>query len=409
MTGRQNVLLITVDSLRADRCGYMGHTGGLTPTIDRLANEGLQFDNAIAPAGATGGSMPAIMTGCYPFNRDDDGLDAERRRQHLKSRGTIAKQFRQMGYETAAFTANPWASRRFGFDYGFDHFEDFFDDALTEQFRIDSDGGPVRTSIERMVNWWHGQKMFLSWESYYDDILDWIESASEPYFLWVFTVDVHSPYLPPEGYRRLSLPTAYAANSWLYRGANPKLRRLFREPLISLYDDTIRYTDRLIERLVSDVGRDSLLCVHADHGELFGERGSYLHGPLYEPVVNVPLVVGNAPTETVTDPVSLRRLPELLTGLAAGDRPEVSEPYVTARNNDGARLVRGANWRYERMPEGEAVMVGQNGDWEAQSDHPLYEVGREIADRAARTDRERTEIVRTVQTVSESVSPSPNR
>jgi len=61
------------------------------------------------------------------------------------------------------------------------------------------------------------------------------------------------------------------------------------------------------------------------------------------------------------------------------------------------------------MPEGEAVMVGQNGDWEAQSDHPLYEVGREIADRAARTDRERTEIVRTVQTVSESVSPSPNR
>jgi len=393
MSDKKNVILLSIDSLRADRCGYMGYRKGTTPAIDELAAEGLQFTNAIAPAGSTRGSMTAITTGTYPFERPEEKSIGDRLRGHMRARDTIAERFSRMGYETGAFTANPWASRQFGYDTGFDTFEDFLDDTAATKYHTDDNVGGIRGGVERMLDWWKGQEMFMSWESYYDDIHEWLATATEPYFLWIFTVDVHMPYIPPASFRRASLPTVYAANSWLFGGANERLERLFRDPLLAAYDDTIRYTDSMVDRLYSEIDRDTLLCVHADHGELFGEHGQWGHGKLYEPVCNVPLIVANAPTETIERPVSLHMIPDLLTGLARGETPSVSEPYVTARNNHGMRVVRGHNWRYQQEVEGESVATQTDGDWTPQSKHPLYEIGRSISDAAARTDREQTGIV----------------
>ena len=399
MADPRNVVLVTVDSLRADRCGHLGGDRNLTPTIDDLAQKGLQFDNAIAPAGATSGSSTSFITGDYPFSRP--GADRqESLRGQIRARDTIAEQFKRMGYETAAFTANPWTSRSFGFDKGFDHFEDFMEETTSNRFRDgDSDAGPVRETATRLADWWSGQEMFMSWESFYDDIDQWRRSAEEPYFLWVFLVDVHMPYIPPS--KSLSLwPLTYAANAWLFGGADERLSPLFRDRLLSAYDRTVEYTDEFVAALLDDVGDDSVVCVHADHGELFGEADRYGHGYLHESVINVPLVVGNVPSERVEDPVSLTSLPDLLTGVAVGDRPTVERPYVTTRNNDGMRVVRGRDWRYQRTTDDESVAVRSDGQWERQEDdHPLYEIGRSVVQREAATEAERRRVVSAVRDI----------
>jgi len=392
-------VLVTVDSFRADRCGHLGCDKNLTPTIDKLAEEGLQFDNAIAPAGATRGSSTSFMTGDYPFSRP--GADRrESLRGQVRARDTIAERFKRMGYETAAFTANPWTSRSFGFDKGFDHFEDFMEETTSNRFRDGGgDAGPVREMATRLTDWWAGQEMFMSWESFYDDIEQWRQSAEEPYFLWVFLVDVHMPYIPPKEY--LSMwPLTYAANAWLFGGADDRLSPLLRDRLISAYDSTVEYTDEFVATLLDDVGDDSVVCVHGDHGELFGEEGRYGHGYLHESVINVPLVVGNVPSERVKDPVSLKSLPELLTGVAVGDRPTVERPYVTSRNNDGMRIVRGRDWRYQRTTEDESVALRTDGRWQLQGDdHPLHEIGRSIVERERATEAERQHVVSAVQNI----------
>lgn len=397
MADPRNVVLVTIDSLRADRCGYLGCDRNLTPTIDDIAKKGLQFDNAIAPAGATSGSSTSFMTGEYPFSRP--GADRqESLRGQIRARDTIAEQFKRMGYETAAFTANPWTSRSFGFDKGFDRFEDFMEETMANRFRDGgSDPGAVREMATRLSDWWGGQEMFMSWESFYDDIEQWRRSAEEPYFLWVFLVDVHMPYIPPSEY--LSMwPLTYAANAWLFGGADDRLSPLLRDRLLSAYDSTVEYTDEFIATLLNDVGDDSVVCVHADHGELFGEADRYGHGYLHESVINVPLVVGNVPCERVEDPVSLKSLPELLTGVAVGDRPTVERPYVTSRNNDGMRVVRGRDWRYQRTTEDESVSVRTDGRWQQQgTDHPLYDIGRPIVEREWATEAEKKHVVSKVE------------
>lgn len=397
MADPRNVVLVTVDSLRADRCGHLGYDGTRMPTIDGLAEDGLQFDNAIAPAGSTRGSSTSFMTGGYPFSRP--GADRrESIRGQVRARDTLAERFKRMGYETAAFTANPWTSRSFGFDKGFDRFEDFMEDTTSNRFRDGGgDAGPVREMATRLTDWWAGQEMFMSWESFYDDIEQWRQSAEEPYFLWVFLVDVHMPYIPPKEY--LSLwPLTYAANAWLFGGADDRLSPLFRNQLLSAYDKTVEYTDEFVATLLDDVGDDSIVCVHADHGELFGEEGRYGHGYLHESVINVPLVVGNVPDERVKDPVSLKSIPNLLTGLAAGERPAVERPYVTTRNNDGMRVVRGRDWRYQRTTDDETVAVRSDGQWRRQDDdHPLYDIGRTVVEREEATEAEQQHVVSTVQ------------
>ena len=400
MTDPRNVVLVTVDSLRADRCGHLGYDSSLMPTIDGLAADGLQFDNAIAPAGSTSGSSTSFMTGGYPFARPG----ADRRdsiREQIRARDTIAERFKRMGYETAAFTANPWTSRSFGFDEGFDHFEDFMENEVPNRFR-DGDGGDsgvLQETATRLVDWWEGQEMFMSWESFYDDIERWTRSAEEPYFLWVFLVDVHMPYIPPR--EQLSLwPLTYASNAWLFGGADERLSPLFRDRLLSAYDETVKYTDEFVATLLDDVGDDTVVCVHGDHGELFGEEDRYGHGYLHESVINVPLVVGNVPSERVGDPVSLRSLPDLLTGVAAGDRPAVERPYVTTRNNDGMYVARGRDWRYQRTSDDETVAVRTDGRWQRRDDgHPLYGIGRSIIGRERATEAERRHVVSKVQNI----------
>jgi arylsulfatase A-like enzyme len=407
MDDPRDVILVTVDSLRADHCGFMGYDGDTTPVLDEVAEDGLVFENAVAPAGATNGSTPVFMTGEYPVSKPDESVQ-ERVRRHLEARENVAQRFQRRGYRTGAFTANPWTSRYFGYDAGFEDFEDFFaEDDETAREEGERRRERKNTMLSQVISWWEGQDMFMSWETFYDDVQEWLADAREddrPYFLWLFLVDVHMPYLPPEGYRSQSQLRSYAGNAMLYAGKTPPMQDWFHDTLVTAYDDTIRYTDEFMDRLTRDVGptrerggeEDPLIVFHADHGESFGEDDVYGHGRPADEVFHVPLVVANGPSGRIESPTSLRCLPELTVGLATDDEfapvETYDSPIAVGRTNQPSWLVRGRDWLYADTPHGERLeRVGRERGPLENDD--LRAVGRSVADQERESARERERIL----------------
>lgn len=401
MTDKRDVVLVTVDSFRSDRCGFLGSDAGLTPAMDRLAGDGLVFENAVAPAGATSGSSSTFFTGRYPIERSTASDRKEVMRQNLKAGRTLPQRFKDMGYRTAGFTANPWTSRFFGYDAGFDEFEDFMEDDLTsDTIEQGTDrGGAISGLASQVVNWWQGQDMYMSWDAYYDQITDWLDEArqgDEPFFLWIFLVDVHMPYFPPDGYRSRSRLLTYPANTSLFTGQyDLPFESLFHDVLVDSYDDSIRYTDEFIGRLTDDADGDPLIAITGDHGEAFGENGVYGHGPeVSEEMLHVPFVVANGPEGTVERPFSLRNLPEFLPALATGEPvDDLTEATTWSRNYDPAVLIRGQNWRFEWRPGSQQVHVREDGEWNERSVPELELLGRELLETHVESERERGRVL----------------
>jgi len=405
MESRRNTILVTIDSLRADHCHFMGYDREVTPTLDDMAEDGLVFSNAIAPGPATGGSVPATVTGSRPVESPDRGPDnsdwGEKVRHHFLARETIAERFSRLGYETGAFTTNPWASRQYGFDAGFDHFEDFLGDDSngddTPKLRGDSTFARVWGHLE---DWWRNNDVFLPWEAYVEEVLDWIDTVEEPYFLWVFLIDVHMPYHPPAEFRSRSAVATVPAHVWLLTGGDPRLGPLFRSPLVDAYDDSIRYADAFLGHLRDEVGTDPLLVVHGDHGDEFGEHGAYGHGSnLCEEVINVPLVVANGPTGWVERPVSLSELPDVLLSLAQEEEVDLEDPYVYS-GNPNRLAVRGDRWKYV-WNSGDSKLYHLEDGSEEQVDHPaLGNIGEQLVTEWRENRNERRRIREAVATVT---------
>ncbi|EMA44814.1 sulfatase [Halococcus saccharolyticus] len=349
MTDRRNVVLVTVDSLRADHCSFMGYERETTPTLDAMADDGLVFENAIAPGPSTPESMPTVMTGHDPVGGGDTGDVDELRaniRRHMETRNTLAETFRRRGYATAAFTPNPFTSRYFGFDRGFDRFEDYLDTFVRRGFRRlvsqlarESD---LTFAVRMVLNMWQREEVFKPWEDYYDEVTEWTESVEEPYFVWVHLMDPHVPYLASEAYRRLRWWRMVYANYRFWRADKESaFDPALRQQLLTAYDDSIRYTDAFLDRLRADT--DAVIAVHGDHGEAFGEHGIYGHEPyLYEENVHVPLVLDGVPDRTVTEPVSLAALPTMLTDASNGNDPmsfSTTDPFAVARTRAGEQTA----------------------------------------------------------------------
>lgn len=352
-----NIVLVTIDSLRADYCGYVGEKRDATPTLTGLATDGLAFERAIAPGPSTPESMPAIFTGTYPIG-EDDGTLATRRdriRRHMSARETLPEALSRRGYTTAAFTPNPFTSQHFGFDQGFDHFRDFMDerhrrgglyDRLFEGFLKDD----FASSLARvLVNFWQREEVFKPWERYYESVVEWVASADEPYFLWVFLMDAHNPYMADAEHRSQPRWKQFHANLQFWRESHETpFDPVVHERLVTAYEDAVRYADTFLERLQSDLGGDPIIAVHGDHGEAFGEHGTYGHEPyLYDENVHVPLVVGNVDAGRVTTPYSLRHLPRLLIGLTTGSNVPGDEWYAVAKSEQtDRRAVRAGSCTY---------------------------------------------------------------
>ena len=315
---RPDVLLIVIDTLRADHLGSYGHPAPTSPRIDALAADGAVFEHVVAASALTAPSVAAILTGRYPrFNSFGLGnrgyrLDA--------SEQTLAERFRAAGYRTAAFVGNPMLHARTGFDQGFEVY-----DARMPQHE------QVRAARERVAR------------STTDAALGWLASLGpdESAFLWLHFMDPHGPYTPPEAFRErfavepggrtIAPPPRKGANSG--KGFVPwyqAVREVHRfDEYVGRYDAEIAYTDEQLGRLLDWLGEHgrydgAVVLLTSDHGEALGENDYYFaHGhSVTRDQSAVPLILkhpAHAPGSRVADPVGHVDIFATLTALLGAE------------------------------------------------------------------------------------------
>jgi len=342
---QRNIVLVTYDSLRADHCGYMGYDRDTTPHLDRMAEEGVGCTNAISPASRTNPSMAGIFTGEPMVAREHVG-NPEHARRHLARHGTLAEDLSERGYTTGAFCPNAYASRHYGFDRGFDHFEDFLfsTDQYQELFQKHLSDSGLYTLVRNFRNYLRREEAFKSWDRYIDEIEEWVRTQSEPFLLWVFSLDTHFPHLTPRKYREWSTLFEQYYYNWrcnqLIDELDPDLSDNEVQKIIDIYDDSIRFGDVLLCELQERLAEfDPVYIVFGDHGEAFGERDIYGHfyPSLYEENIHVPLVVSE-PVDGIEDPaqpLSLDQLPSIVDQFTGGDNQLESRKWVVATDYDG--------------------------------------------------------------------------
>jgi len=415
MTDRPNIVLVTVDSLRADHCSWMGYAEETTPTLDEMAAEGTKFTNAVAPGPSTPESMPAVFTGRYPSETVDPTDVSEARTrisQHMAVRETLPERLSRRGYATAGFTPNPYTSRHFGFDTGFDRFEDFSDTGirtagggLLQRLSPSSDAAQAARMFLNLVR---SEEVFKPWEAYADEVEAWMKSADSPYFAWIHMMDPHVPYMAPLSYRQLNWWQTFRANVAFWRGDKEAgLDTAVLDRLRTAYDDTVRYADAFLDRLRSTTDENTSILVHGDHGEAFGEHGTYGHEPyLYEENIHVPLVVSGVRSTAVERPVSLRSVPSLAVSLADGDWDPAAagRSFAVSRTSGSERVaLRGNRLKYIQSSTEAELYDLVRGEHTRLTDTDLQATCR------ARLDRFDAEMAesRTVRTVAEQLAEEP--
>lgn len=269
---RPDVLLITLDTTRADHLGCYGHERATSPHLDALAAQSIRFTRALSTSSWTLPAHASLFTGKFPASHgarfDPRGAlvlaDAITAPAELRAQGlspaevTLAERLRDAGYDTAAVVGGPWLLRPFGLAEGFAHYDDA---------GITSYEGRRADAVTDAALAWLGRE------------------RDAPFFLFLNYFDPHFPYDPPEPWaQRFLLPGSPPRPSW----------RPHFEPL---YDAEILFMDAQIGRLL-DALRESgrfdgtLIVVTADHGELFGEHEAWGHQRfLYEELLRIPLIV----------------------------------------------------------------------------------------------------------------------
>ena len=279
----QNLLLISIDTLRADHLGLYGYTRDTSPILDRLGRNGITFTRAVSQAPNTPPSQMSLLTSLYysvhGFTGNDDRLP--------EWRVTLAEMLRDQGFATWGFVDGGYLRASFGFGQGFDHFED------------------QRRGIAQIVQ----------------RVQRWLDRPLPPrFFLFVHCYDVHSPYAPPPPFNSLFEETPYRGH---FIPTNKTLRQVAHEgmPLtdddlrhvVALYDGEIRNTDGQIGRLLDTLARrgvldSTLVVVVSDHGEEFKEHGSMLHWQTwFAPNLHVPMIFSmpGASARRIDTPVEL--------------------------------------------------------------------------------------------------------
>ena len=258
---RYNVLLITLDTFRADR------VGALTPALAKLAREGVAFTNADSPVPLTLPAHSSLLSGVLP---PQHGLRNNGAGSFPTDRETLATLLSKNNYRTGAFVSSFVLDHRFGLNRGFD----VYDDEVARD--------PTQTSAGLEAERRGGETV--------DRALSWLKGGdARPFFAWVHLYDAHAPYAPPAPYPQT-------------------------------YDGEIAYVDAQVARLLGAIDRsNTIVAVVGDHGEALGEHGELTHGLLlYEPTLHVPLIVAapDIDARVIAQPVSTVDLAPTLASLA---------------------------------------------------------------------------------------------
>ena len=293
-----SVVLITLDTVRADRIGAYGYTKGATPTLDRLAREGVRFADATSQAPLTGPAHAALLTGQYPARL---GVRDNATTPIPAGTRTMAQAFKEKGYRTGGFVGAFILGSEYGFGQGFDVFDaSFARYSAGNKLQAQRRGGEV---VDEAIKWLRG-------------------AAGRPTFAWIHLYDAHAPYDAPAPYRT----------------------RFTTAP----YDGEIAYVDSCVARVVAvleEAGQldRTVIAVIADHGEGLGDHGEAEHGLfLYDAVLHVPWILRLPGRESagtvVASQVRSIDVAPTLTSFGGASLPAVDGENVMA-------LVRGATRR----------------------------------------------------------------
>lgn len=250
---KPNVILITLDTTRADHLACYGYRNVKTPNLNALAGRGVLFEQAATSSPLTLPAHCSILTGMYPTYH---GVRVNGNTALNDEQTTIAEVLSTQGYECGAFIGAFVLDGRWGLKQGFQHYDDQFDLKKYKHLDLGAIQRPGNQVIDAALTWLEGQK-------------------NKPFFAWIHLYDPHTPYEPPEPYRSEYSPSG----------------------LIGLYDGEIAFMDEQIGRCVAWLEKNSLdkntvLIIIGDHGEGLGSHGEGTHGYyIYDYAVHVPFIV----------------------------------------------------------------------------------------------------------------------
>jgi arylsulfatase A-like enzyme len=324
-TPRPSIVLVSIDSLRADHVGCYGYPKPTTPAIDAVAAGGVRFASAVSTTSWTLPAHAAMFTGLYDSTHGliSNGLALS---ESLK---TLAEVLRDAGYQTAGFYGGPYLHPDFGLAQGFETYESCMMPPLAAL-----DGPQIRAASQQPSQPAHAD---VTSPRTVEKVEAWSRKADpRPFFAFVHLWDVHYDYIPPPEYVDMFDPDyqghldarGYMLNKAIRPGMDP---RDFQH-LLALYDGEIRFTDDHLSRILALLaqeagGADELLVViTADHGDEFFDHGGKGHQrTLYDEVIRVPLVVrwpGHiAPGKVIDEQVRLIDLMPTLCAAASVDLP----------------------------------------------------------------------------------------
>jgi arylsulfatase A-like enzyme len=315
-TSQPSFIFLLVDTLRADYIGAYGFEGDISPSLDRLAMESILFENCFTNAPWTKPAVASLFTSLHPNTHGVTNHEGKLKgglEVLPEQANTLAESFRDSGYDTAAFNANPWLAPRYGFEQGFETYEEHED---------------TKKLLEAAAKWIHSR------------------GKEKPFFAYLHFMDVHAPYdAPHRDYKSLFDSPSLGRNRELepseydiipaHMRATPwatEQEPLELKPWRAMYAGCVRAFDRRISGFLEDL-RNSLILDNAyliftsDHGEEFLEHGSWEHGyKLFEHQLHIPLLIRmpNAlgAGRKVEDLVNLLDLMPTMLSLADIDLPD---------------------------------------------------------------------------------------
>jgi len=265
-----NVLLITLDTVRADHLGSYGHPKDITPNLDRLARQGTRFETAISTSAVTPVSHASILTGRNPYAHGLRVIFADGGFRLEKSVPTLASVLRAAGYRTGAALSSFTVSGYFGLDRGFD----FFDGFETSLLKRESSG----------FRDWDTVKSQRRADATTGSAIAFLAAGKGPFFLWVHYWDMHDVLkLPDEAFMPPPTELKFSSSG-----------NLMQSP--ALYAAEIRFVDHHLGPLLEALGQrgleeGTLIAVVSDHGQGLGDHGWFGHQILYQEQIRVPLLL----------------------------------------------------------------------------------------------------------------------
>jgi len=381
----RNLLLVTIDTLRADHVGAYGYARSQASFVDRLAQSGAMFDRAWAAAPITLPSHATLMTGRYPpgHGSRDNGMHVS------PAAPTIATELKAHGFKTAAFVAAFPLDHQFGLDRGFDVYSDRLPRGPDGR---QANERPAAQVVDEALAWLSSNVQVSRLEAQRATSTEQRATSTERFFLWIHVFEPHAPYGDPSD----------------------------RRPVLDRYDQDIGIANRELLRLlnaIEGVAPDTLVIVAGDHGEAFGEHGEFSHSIfVYDTTLRVPLVMrgpGIGPLSerrtanvVISDPVTLADVAptamrllgfampdvdgvDLSPALAGGPLPRrelYAESFAPLMEFGWAplRAIRSGPWKFIAAPKPELFDVEKDATERTNVVDLQPAIARELDTRASR-------------------------